>query len=63
MGYMAPKLFYKNLDVSYKVDVYSFGMLLMGMIGWKKNLSEVVDHASKIYFPSWVYKQVGEGKT
>ena len=62
MGYMTLKLFYKNIGgVSYKSNVYSFGMLLMDMIGRKKNLSEVVDHASQIYFPSWVYKQVGEG--
>ena len=62
MIYMAPKLFYKNIrGVSYKADVYSSGMLLMDMIGRKKNVSEVVDHASQIYFPSWVYKQVCEG--
>ena len=34
MGYIAPELFYKNIGgVSYKADVYSFGILLMGMIG------------------------------
>ena len=33
LGYIAPKLFYKNIGhVSYKTDVYSFGMLLMEMI-------------------------------
>ncbi|KAI9073270.1 hypothetical protein K1719_044756 [Acacia pycnantha] len=32
IGYMAPELFYKNIGrVSYKADVYSFGMLLMEM--------------------------------
>uniref|UniRef100_A0A6N2MMY4 Protein kinase domain-containing protein n=1 Tax=Salix viminalis TaxID=40686 RepID=A0A6N2MMY4_SALVM len=40
MGYMAPKLFYKSIGgVSYKVDVYSFGMLLMEMVGRRKNLN------------------------
>ncbi|XP_065622040.1 rust resistance kinase Lr10-like isoform X2 [Quercus suber] len=30
LGYMAPELFYKNIGgVSYKADVYSFGMLLL----------------------------------
>ncbi|KAG6768791.1 hypothetical protein POTOM_027720 [Populus tomentosa] len=62
MGYIAPELFYKNIGgVSYKADVYSFGMLLMDMIGRKKNLSELVEDASQIYFPSWVYEQVCEG--
>nr|XP_034896857.1 rust resistance kinase Lr10-like [Populus alba] len=47
MGYIAPELFYKNIGgVSYKADVYSFGMLLMDMIGRKKNLSELVEDAS-----------------
>ncbi|KAG6780155.1 hypothetical protein POTOM_013009 [Populus tomentosa] len=47
MGYIAPELFYKNIGgVSYKADGYSFGMLLMDMIGRKKNLSELVEDAS-----------------
>ena len=30
LGYIALKLFYQNIEgVSYKADVYSFGMLLM----------------------------------
>ena len=33
LGYIAPELFYKNIGgVSYKADVYSFGMLLMEMM-------------------------------
>ncbi|XP_034197223.1 rust resistance kinase Lr10-like, partial [Prunus dulcis] len=40
MGYIAPELFYKNIGgVSYKADVYSFGMLLMEMAGRRKNLN------------------------
>ncbi|TQE06765.1 hypothetical protein C1H46_007634 [Malus baccata] len=38
MGYIAPKLFYKNIGgISYKADVYSFGMLLMEMASRRKN--------------------------
>uniref|UniRef100_A0A5B7ALL0 Protein kinase domain-containing protein n=1 Tax=Davidia involucrata TaxID=16924 RepID=A0A5B7ALL0_DAVIN len=63
MGYMAPELFYKNIGgVSYKADVYSFGMLLMEMAGRRKNLNAFADHFSQIYFPSWVYDQFNEGK-
>ncbi|THG11698.1 hypothetical protein TEA_008661 [Camellia sinensis var. sinensis] len=63
MGYMAPELFYKNIGrVSYKVDVYSFGMLLMEMAGRRRNLNAFADHTSQIYFPSWVYDQFKEGK-
>ncbi|XP_057950422.1 rust resistance kinase Lr10-like isoform X2 [Malania oleifera] len=63
MGYMAPELFYKNIGgVSYKADVYSYGMLLMEMAGRRKNLNAFADHASQIYFPSWVYNQLNDGK-
>ncbi|KAB1206259.1 hypothetical protein CJ030_MR7G014404 [Morella rubra] len=63
LGYMAPELFYKNIgDVSYKADVYSFGMLLMEMLGKRNNLNASVDHSSQTYFPTWVYNQIEEGK-
>ena len=62
-GYMAPELFYKNIGgVSYKADVYSFGMLLMEMAGRRRNLNVYAEHSSQIYFPSWVYDQLNEGK-
>ncbi|XP_030514544.2 rust resistance kinase Lr10-like isoform X2 [Rhodamnia argentea] len=64
LGYMAPELFYKNIGgVSYKADVYSFGMLLMEMAGRRKNINANAEHSSQIYFPLWVYDQVGEGES
>ncbi|BBG97014.1 PR5-like receptor kinase [Prunus dulcis] len=63
MGYMAPELFYKNIGgVSFKADVYSFGMLLMEMTSRRKNLNAFAEHSSQIYFPSWVYDQYNKGK-
>eukprot|EP00257_Ricinus_communis_P013824 XP_015571355.1 rust resistance kinase Lr10 [Ricinus communis] len=63
IGYIAPELFYKNIGgVSYKADVYSFGMLLMEMVGKKKNLNAEADHSSQTYFPDWVYNEVIDGK-
>ncbi|KAF3960290.1 hypothetical protein CMV_014984 [Castanea mollissima] len=62
LGYMAPELFYKNIGgVSYKADVYSFGMLLLEMASKRKNFNKFVDHSSQIYFPTWVYDQVCKG--
>ncbi|XP_017973196.1 PREDICTED: rust resistance kinase Lr10 isoform X2 [Theobroma cacao] len=62
MGYIAPELFYKNIGgVSYKADVYSFGMLLLEMIGRRKNLDPLAEHSSEIYFPFYVYGQIIEG--
>ncbi|XP_030934930.1 rust resistance kinase Lr10-like [Quercus lobata] len=62
LGYIAPELFYKNIGgVSYKADVYSFGMLLMEMANRRKNVNAFADHSSQIYFPTWVYGQFSEG--
>ena len=53
LGYMAPELFYKNIGgVSYKADVYSFGMLLLEMASKRKNFNALVNHSSQIYFPT-----------
>ncbi|XP_016445096.2 rust resistance kinase Lr10-like [Nicotiana tabacum] len=61
-GYMAPELFYKKIGgVSYKADVYSYGMLLMEMAGRRKNMNPFADHLSQIYFPTWVYDQFSSG--
>ncbi|KAM3682002.1 hypothetical protein ACJW31_12G039600 [Castanea mollissima] len=62
LGYIAPELFYKNIGgVSYKADVYSFGMLLLEMASRRKNVNAFVDHSSQIYFPTWVYDQFSKG--
>ncbi|XP_030549134.1 rust resistance kinase Lr10-like [Rhodamnia argentea] len=61
LGYMAPELFYKDIGgVSYKADVYSFGMLLMEMASRRKNINAHVEHSSQIYFPLWVYDQLSK---
>ncbi|XP_039161666.1 rust resistance kinase Lr10-like [Eucalyptus grandis] len=63
LGYMAPELFYKNIGgISFKADVYSFGMLLMEMASKRKNVNANAEHSSQIYFPLWVYDQVNGGE-
>ncbi|GLT29048.1 hypothetical protein SLA2020_039380 [Shorea laevis] len=62
LGYMAPELFYKNLgSVSYKADVYSYGMLLMEMVSRRKNVNPFAEHSSQIHFPSWASEQLNKG--
>ncbi|XP_023876447.1 rust resistance kinase Lr10-like [Quercus suber] len=62
LGYIALELFYKNIGrVSYKTDVYSFGMLLLEMANRRKNVNAFADHSSQVYFPTWVYGQLSEG--
>ncbi|KAK7405328.1 hypothetical protein VNO78_06556 [Psophocarpus tetragonolobus] len=63
LGYMAPELFYKNIGgVSYKADIYSFGMLLMEMGSKRRNSNPHVEHSSQNYFPFWIYDQFKEAK-
>uniref|UniRef100_A0A2C9VZG0 Protein kinase domain-containing protein n=2 Tax=Manihot esculenta TaxID=3983 RepID=A0A2C9VZG0_MANES len=63
IGYMAPELFYKNIGrVSHKVDVYSFGMLLLEIAGKRKNLNALAENLSQVYYPFWVYDQLSSGK-
>jgi serine/threonine protein kinase len=59
---MAPELFYKNIGgVSYKADVYSFGMLLMEMASRRRDINAFAENSSQIYFPTWVYDQLQKG--
>lgn len=59
IGYIAPELFYKNIGgVSYKADVYSFGMLLMEMASRRKNFKAIEENSSETYFPLWVHDQL-----
>nr|XP_023916389.1 rust resistance kinase Lr10-like [Quercus suber] len=56
MGYIAPEVFSRNFgSVSYKSDVYSFGILLLEMVGGRKNVDIAIENTSQIYFPEWIY--------
>ncbi|CAL0318085.1 unnamed protein product [Lupinus luteus] len=59
IGYIAPEVFCRNIGVvSYKSDVYSFGMLVLEMVGGRKNINVEVECTSEIYFPYWIYKRI-----
>ncbi|XP_075648572.1 rust resistance kinase Lr10-like [Castanea sativa] len=56
IGYIAPKVFSRNFgNVSYKSDVYSFGILLLEMVGGRKNVDVTMENTSQICFPQWIY--------
>lgn len=56
-GYIAPEVFSRNFGgVSHKSDVYSFGMMVLEMVGGRKNINVEVECSSEIYFPHWIYK-------
>ncbi|KAL1081428.1 hypothetical protein V6Z11_D09G064500 [Gossypium hirsutum] len=63
MGYIAPEVLSRNFgNVSYKSDVYSFGMLLLEMVGGRKNIDVTVENTSQVYFPEWAYNHLDNGE-
>ncbi|KAL3347474.1 hypothetical protein AABB24_021248 [Solanum stoloniferum] len=62
IGYVAPELINRSIGpISYKADVYSFGMLLIDIVGLKTNSAAREDISSQ-YFPHWIYDQLDKGK-
>ncbi|KAK2458727.1 LEAF RUST 10 DISEASE-RESISTANCE LOCUS RECEPTOR-LIKE PROTEIN KINASE 2.5 [Trifolium repens] len=58
-GYIAPELFSRSFGgVSHKSDVYSYGMMVLEMVGRRKNIKVEVDCSSELYFPHWIYKRL-----
>ncbi|XP_050221750.1 rust resistance kinase Lr10-like [Mercurialis annua] len=63
MGYIAPEVFSRNFgNVSYKSDVYSFGMLLLEMVGGRKNMDVTVENSGLLYYPEWIYNHLEQGE-
>ncbi|KAF5749364.1 hypothetical protein HS088_TW04G01332 [Tripterygium wilfordii] len=63
MGYIAPEVFSRNFgNASRKSDVYSFGMLLLEMVGGRKNVDATVEKTSQVFFPEWVYTKLSQGE-
>ncbi|KAM3203842.1 hypothetical protein P3L10_031468 [Capsicum annuum] len=57
IGYIAPEIVCRNLGgVSHKSDVYSYGMMVLEMVGGRKNVDAGADRTSEIYFPHWLYQ-------
>uniref|UniRef100_A0A0E0DUH4 Protein kinase domain-containing protein n=1 Tax=Oryza meridionalis TaxID=40149 RepID=A0A0E0DUH4_9ORYZ len=60
IGYIAPEVFSKQFgDASSKSDVYSYGMMILEMVGARKNIGASADVSSK-YFPQWIYEHLEE---
>lgn len=63
VGYIAPEIVCKNIgSVSHKSDVYSYGMMVLEMVGGRKNVDAEADRDSEIYFPHWIYTRLMETK-
>ncbi|XP_074571020.1 LEAF RUST 10 DISEASE-RESISTANCE LOCUS RECEPTOR-LIKE PROTEIN KINASE-like 2.1 [Curcuma longa] len=61
IGYIAPELISRSFGViSYKADVYSFGMLLLEMAGKRRNVNPRIENSSQVYYPSWIYDKLSQ---
>ncbi|XP_057440957.1 rust resistance kinase Lr10-like isoform X2 [Lotus japonicus] len=66
LGYMAPEVFSRNFgNVSYKSDIYSYGMLLLEMVGGRKNIVNNTtgqeNNNVQVLYPDWIHGLV-EGR-
>ena len=59
IGYVAPEMFCRNFGrVSHKSDVYSYGMMILEMVGGRQKGNGTMDNTSETYFPHWIYKHL-----
>ena len=67
VGYIAPEMISRVYgSVSHKSDVYSYGMLVLEMIGARnkeKAHQDSASNTSSIYFPEWIYRDIELGKS
>ncbi|KAM1052201.1 hypothetical protein ACFX19_034235 [Malus domestica] len=62
VGYIAPEVFNGNFgSVSHKSDVYSFGMLVLEIVGARKE-SALASGNNEVYFPELVYNRLVQGE-
>ncbi|RCV26541.1 hypothetical protein SETIT_5G254100v2 [Setaria italica] len=61
IDYIAPEVFSKQFGtVSSKSDVYSYGMMVLEMVGARdRNISANTESSSQ-YFPQWLYEHLDE---
>ncbi|XP_027368036.1 rust resistance kinase Lr10-like [Abrus precatorius] len=61
LGYIAPEVFSRNFgNVSYKADVYSYGMMLLETIGGRKITEDLEENTSHVYYPEWIHNLLEE---
>ncbi|KAL6007566.1 hypothetical protein ACLOJK_033064 [Asimina triloba] len=59
IGYIAPEVYCRNFGgVSSKSDVYSYGMMVLEMVGGRRNIDAEAENTSEIYFPDWIYMRL-----
>ncbi|KAJ6867281.1 hypothetical protein NC652_038490 [Populus alba x Populus x berolinensis] len=63
VGYIAPEVFCRSVGgVTYKSDVYSYGMMVLDMVGQSKDFDMGSLETHEMYFPDWFYMYLEPGK-
>ncbi|KAL3525480.1 hypothetical protein ACH5RR_013852 [Cinchona calisaya] len=64
IGYIAPEVFCRNFGgVSHKSDVYSYGMVLLEIVGLRKKIETGSEQlSSEKFFPNWIYEHLERRK-
>jgi serine/threonine protein kinase len=63
-GYIAPEVFSRYFGgVSHKSDVYSYGMLVLEMVGARKEFDSGLSQTSETYFPDVIYDKLEQGES
>jgi serine/threonine protein kinase len=57
-GYLAPEWMSNQLMITNKVDVFSYGMVLLEIISGRRNLMMGKVGAPDMYFPSWAFPKI-----
>jgi len=61
IGYIAPEVFSKQFGtVSTKSDVYSYGMMVLEMVGARDKKINADSESSSQYFPQWIYEHLDD---
>lgn len=60
IGYIAPEVFSQQFgQISSKSDVYSYGMMVLELVGARNNINKNSEASSR-YFPQWIYEHLEE---
>ncbi|XP_052142965.1 LEAF RUST 10 DISEASE-RESISTANCE LOCUS RECEPTOR-LIKE PROTEIN KINASE-like 2.1 isoform X2 [Oryza glaberrima] len=61
IGYIAPEVYSKQFGaITSKSDVYSYGMMILEMVGARERNIDANSESSSHYFPQWIYEHLDE---
>jgi serine/threonine protein kinase len=61
IGYIAPEVYSKQFGtVSSKSDVYSYGMMVLEIVGARDKNINADSESSSQYFPQWIYENLDD---